>query len=116
MFNLDECIEAGQGIPLIFTATDEKGEAIDLADCEITWNLCKYGQVDYSLIKKDNKSIGGITVLTNGQFKVDLMPSDTYSLRTGKYIHGYSVKRSTGDVHSVMCKDIPVRQGIQYNS
>lgn len=73
------------GQELNFTVYDRNGDLLRLNGCIIKWTLTNIGQKDMPLIVKDNKEIGGIEIIGEGEFRVILDGEDTKDLLSNKY-------------------------------
>lgn len=97
-----------------FTVYDKKGELLELDGCRIIWTLCNLEQKDYPIIKKDNQSIGGVTINGAGDFSVKLTSEDTFQLEDGKYEQEPVIIQPNGNTIRPVFGYVIIRKGSQY--
>lgn len=99
---------------LIFTLTDKFGEPLTLSDLTIKWTLCGIGQKDVPIVVKDNRSIGGVSIVGNNECRVDISNKDTALLYSSKYEHEIILIKQDGKVLRPSYGYIDIKRGSNY--
>lgn len=87
----DFSIYAGDGKRLVVTVTDGDGLPVNLAGSTVRWVLARRPDMHLKVIRKDNKSQGGVEITGANEFTVILEPTDTEAL-VGIMYHQARVK------------------------
>lgn len=94
-----------------FEVLDKNNEPLELTGSEIKWTLSYIGQNKNPILIKDNKSKGGITIVSKGVFKVELTPNDTKILETNKYEQEPTIIQPNGKVLKPAYGILNIRKG-----
>jgi len=96
--------ELTQGVDkdLVFTVSDNAGDAVDITGATIFWKLYADDVNGDTKVSKGSDSIGGVVITTalSGIFTVTLADTDTVLL-SGTFFHEAKVVDSSGNISLV---------------
>ena len=103
----------GDNRTLEVTVLDTNGNPVDLTGAQIKFTART--KIDRKkVIEKSSTDPAQITITdaANGKYEIYLIPSDTYSLKPGKYVFDSQVTLSSGQVYTVVFGTIEVKPDV----
>jgi hypothetical protein len=100
---------SGDTLRLIVTTEDSDGNAVDIRDTDIRFEVQQDQSSGTALIEKDNVGGGGVSITdgVNGKFVVEIDPSDTEDL-SGTFPYEVEITDTNGDVATVLIGTINI--------
>lgn len=94
------------------TVTFDEEFFTPLTNLTIVWGMSVKSESSTALITKDNALLGGITVLSDTEFLVEIDREDTADLARGKYYHEAIVIDDTDNVSIIMVGTITIKESL----
>jgi len=108
-----EGYHSGDTLRLSVDVEDEDGNAVDIRNADIRFEIAQDESSGTAVVEKDNVGGGGVSITDglNGTFVVEILPSDTSDL-AGTFPYEIEITDTSSDVATVLTGTISVEEDL----